>query len=301
MKKTGVLILIGMFSLSIYNWLHIGDNSLNEIDNLIVTSCETDGVNDNSDIISTPIPSGDLVATETILLPDLYLAGKGFTCTGLTYDKDSDTFLIGEIGGLLPGEQKKSSIIRLSADFSEVEETIPLFTIFPHMKDVQGISIDTSNKSIWICSPQENSIRNISGEGESISSIQINRPTGIAYNKKDDSLWVLTYNNEIVHIDKSGAVIDSFAFSYDETLDQCFLDQYRGLLYITAGTNYSGRNNIYCFNIETNEQYIACTVDSYAVEGIWLGNKNKMIILNDGYYHSAMVDVNQINIYMINK
>ena len=77
------------------------------------------------------------------------------------------------------------------------------------------------------------------------------------------------------------------------------MDKYRGLLYITAGKNYIGRNNVYCFNIATQEQYLACTVDSYAVEGIWLGNGDKMIILNDGYYHSAAVDKNQANIYTL--
>ena len=293
-----ILVFMGTILLSIYSIIGLTlDNSLDKTKNHLRTSCENGEV--IVDNISIPVPSGNLSATEEIPLPDLYLTGKGFTCTGLAYDENNDTYLVGEIGALQPGEKRQSSIIRLSADFTKVEEKIPLYNLFPNMEDVQGITIDTSNKSIWFCSSHENKIRNISCTGLSISSIPINRPTGIAYNQKDDSLWVLTYNNEIVHMKKNGTVMHKFAFSYDETLDQCFLDKYRGLLYITAGDNYTGRNNIYCFNVDTHEQYIACTVDSYAVEGIWLGDNNKMIILNDGYYHSAIVGRNQVNYYTL--
>ena len=164
----------------------------------LVSSYEFDEETIHPAKCTVPVPSGYLSTTEAILLPDIYMTGKGFTCTGLAYDEDSDTFIVGEIGALLPGEQIRSSIIRLSADFSKVEETIPLYNVFPKMGDVQGITIDTSNDSIWFCSPQESVIRNISRAGVSISSISINRPTGIAYNKVDDSLWILTYNNEMI-------------------------------------------------------------------------------------------------------
>ena len=111
----------------------------------------------------------------------------------------------------------------------------------------------------------------------------------------------MSYDGNIRHVTKSGEVLDTTVFAYDDTLDQCFLDKNKGLLYITAGTNYSSRNNIYCLNINTKEQYIACTVDSYAVEGIWLGDNDKMIILNDGYFHSARIEKNQVNVYMISQ
>lgn len=250
--------------------------------------------------IPVPVPSGNLTATEIVLLPDLYQTGKGFTCTGLAYDPTTETFLIGEIGALLPGETIRSSIVRMPTDFSEITETIPLYSAFPSMADVQGVAFDTSNNTIWFCSHTENKIRNISSAGASLGDIATSQPTGIAYSSDDDTFWILSYDNVIRHINKSGAIIESYNFAYNDTLDQCFLDEYRGLLYITAGSNYTGRNNVYCFDINTHEQSIACTVDSYSVEGIWLGDDDKMIILNDGYYHSAAVDKNQVNIYTIN-
>ena len=249
--------------------------------------------------VPVPMPSGDLSVSTVVLLPDLYQAGKGFTCTGLAYDNTSDTFLAGEIGALLPNEQVRSSIIRLSKDLSTVIETIPLYDVFSAMIDVQGITFDTSDNTIWFCSHAENKIWNMSASGERLGSITTPQPTGVAYSGADDTFWVLSYDDKIRHIDKSGSVLQTIPFSYNETLDQCLLDEDRGLLYITAGANYTSRNNVYCLNIDTQEQYIACTVDSYAVEGIWLGDGNKMIILNDGYYHSAAAEKNQANIYTV--
>jgi hypothetical protein len=142
----------------------------------------------------------------------------------------------------------------------------------------------------------------LDAQGNSIGSFSVSgSPTGIAYSQIDDSLWVLTYagSNNIIRVNKTGTVQEQYTFGYSDTLDQCFFDYIRGYLYITAGANYTSRNNVYLFNTKTHAQSIACTVDSYSVEGIWLGDGNKMIIVNDGYYHSATVAVNQANFYTI--
>lgn len=300
-KIIAIAFALGVILLSIYN---ISGQLLNQTHktngDLAQEAYDLSGEAIFPDSIPIPVPSGNLTASDTILLPDLYETGKGFTCTGLAYDENTNTFLVGDIGALLPADQTRSNIIRMSSDFRQVVETIPLYSSFPNMTDVQGVTIDTSNDSIWFCSHAENKIRNISSAGVSLGDITVSSPTGIAYSANDDSFWILSYDNVIRHINKSGTVLESYNFAYTDTLDQCFLDEGRGLLYITAGANYTGRNNVYCFNVNTHEQYIACTVDSYSVEGIWLGDTNKMIILNDGYYHSATIDQNLVNIYTIN-
>ena len=247
-----------------------------------------------------PVPFGDLTASSTVALPDVYQNGHGWTCTGLAYDIVSDTFLVGDIGKELPSSSGfASQIVRVSNDFSIVVEQIPLYESFPNMDDIQGIAIDSTDGTIWFCSPTEYLIRHIDADGNSIGSfITTGSPTGIAYSPADDSLWILTFEstNNIQHISKTGTVIEQFTFNYSDTLDQCFLDAEKGYLYIDGGTNYTTRNNIYLFNTSTQEQSVVCTVDSYSVEGIWIG-ETEMIILNDGYYHSATVGVNQANIY----
>ena len=247
-----------------------------------------------------PVPTGELRASKTVTLPDIYNNGCGWTCTGLAYDAGTDTFLVGDIGKELPSSTGfASKIIRVSTDFTTVVEQISLYTEFPGMQDVQGLTIDTSDGSIWLCSTAERLIRHIKADGTSIESFPVSEsPTGIAYSAADDSLWLLTCasSNNILRMSKDGEVLEQYTFNYDETLDQCFFDPTRGYLYITAGDNYSSRNNIYLFNTVTHEQSIACTVDSYSVEGLWIG-AHKMVIVNDGYYHSAAVAVNQANIY----
>lgn len=246
-----------------------------------------------------PVPSGDLVADESVPLPSIYGDGHGFTCTGLAYDGGSNTFLVGDIGKQLPSSPGfASQIVRLSYDFSTVVETIPLHSTFQEMADIQGIAID-SDGTIWFCSTEEKKIRHIDRNGNSLGYISFtNKPTGVAYSATDNSFWVLTYgtSNNILHVNKYGEVLAQFTFSYQATLDQCFLDETHGYLYMTAGDNYSSRNDIYVFDISTHSQGVACTVDSYSVEGLWIG-MDAMVIVNDGYYHSAAVPTNLANFY----
>ena len=145
-----------------------------------------------------PVPTGDLNASQKIALPDIYGTGHGWTCTGLAHDDSSNTFLVGDIGKALPSSTGfASQIVRVSEDFLTVVETIPLYTTFTSMQDVQGITIDTTDGTIWFCSTSENLIRHINPDGTSIGSFSVssNQPTGISYSPNDDSLWVLTYGN----------------------------------------------------------------------------------------------------------
>ena len=247
-----------------------------------------------------PVPTGNLTASSVVVLPDIHDSGYGWTCTGLAYDVNTDTFLVGDIGKTLPSSPNfASQIVRVSHDFHTVVEEIPLYTSFANMSEIQGITIDTTDGTVWFCSTTENLVRHIKADGTGIGSFSVSgSPTGIAYSPFDDSFWVLTYasTNNIKRMSKSGTILEQYTFNYQDTLDQCFLDPRRGYLYITAGTNYSTRNNIYLFNTATHEQSVTCTVDSYSVEGLWIG-QDEMIIVNDGYYHSAFDDRNVANFY----
>lgn len=305
MKKLFVSILIiGVILLGIYN---IGGTKLSSVyeknGQSAPSAYDISGLKVFPDIGPLPIPSGDLTADSVVELPDIYNNGHGWTCTGLAYDALSDTFLVGDIGKALPSSPGfASQIVRVSTDFLTVVGTIKLYTRFQSMQDVQGIAIDTTDGTIWFCSTSEGLVRHIDASGNSIGSFSVSgSPTGIAYSASTDSFWVLTYasTNNIKRVSKTGVVLEQYTFAYNDTLDQCFLDEGHGYLYIVAGANYSSRNNVYLFNTATHEQSVTCTVDSYSVEGIWIG-ENRMVIVNDGYYHSAIVPVNQANIYDLN-
>ena len=289
----GVVIAMSVYSANGTTLSTIFDKNGNEVNtaydknNAIVHESE-------SYISDIPVPSGNLYVSETIPLPDLYETGKGFTCTGLAYD--GNYYYVGDIG-TLSGVNYRSQIV-VTPDFVNVERTIPLYSIYSGFQIVQGVAYDATSDTLWCVDAGGNKVYNLTKNGVSISSFAVSRPTGIACSS-DGTLWILDYNHHIIHMSRTGTILDTFTFQYNENLDQCFLDEGRGLLYLTAGENYTGRNNVYCFNINTHEQYIACTVDSYSVEGIWLGDTDKMIILNDGLYHDASIKVNQANIYEI--
>lgn len=89
---------------------------------------------------------------EIKLLPNLNASEQtvGFTCTGMTYNHLDSCWYIGNIGAYHPNEGMKSSIIVMSKDFKQVEDSILLYKLFPDMVDVQGIAIDETDNSILL-------------------------------------------------------------------------------------------------------------------------------------------------------
>lgn len=245
-----------------------------------------------------PIPTGVLTADTIIPLPDITETGKGFTCTGIAYDSTDDVYYVGDIDKLQPNTGLLNpQIVILSNDFSTIEGTIPLSVTFPNMGEIQGIAFDTSDDTLWICSYTENKVRHISKTGASIGYFDLNKASGISYDSETDTLWTCTLNQYIYNMEKDGTVISRFQWNETDALDQCFYDSSSKILYFDCGSNYSQQNYLYAFNTVNQYVYVACTLtDSYSVEGICL-ESDRLIILNDGYYHSATVAVNQVNIY----
>jgi len=237
------------------------------------------------------------------VLPDVAggVAGKGFTCTGLAYDAAEDIFYAGNIGKALPATPGfASTIVKLSSDFMTNTGEIDLHTVYPSMSDIQGLTIDTSDDTIWFCSYAENKIRHVSKAGVDIGYLAYTNPTGIAYDVRTNSLWVLNTASSLVNIGKTGTVIKTIAVAYTGQ-DQLFLDIPGNKIYFTAGANYQGTNYVYVVDLSTDAVSLAYNlIESYAVEGIYI-NKNVMHILNDGYYHSGTVAVNQVNTYDLSR
>ena len=247
----------------------------------------------------------ELDAECTVPMPDLAgsPAGKGFTCTGLAYDAGSDEWLVGNIGKDLPtSDGLRSTIVRLSDDFASVCGEIDLHDAFPTMKDIQGLCVDGADQTLWFCSFGEGKIRHITREAQSLGEFDIGRPTGIAYDSRTDSLWVLTYT-QLINYSKNGIQLKRFDVNI-EGQDQLWLDEDADVMYFTAGLNYDGSlfkgdNAVYSVDLKTGKvEKTYSLATSYAVEGLWI-SEGKMYVLNDGYYHGARVPVNQVDVYDI--
>lgn len=233
-------------------------------------------------------------------LPDIAdgVVGKGFTCTGLTYDKNEDIFYAGNIGKDLPATNGfKSTIVKLSKDGTTNLGEINLYTTFSTMSDIQGLTIDASDNTIWFCSYTENKIRHITKSGADLGSLDFTQPTGIVYDSRTNTLWVLSLS-ALKNIDKMGNVIKSINISIIGQ-DQLYLDITNNIMYFTAGNYYNSTNYVYKVDLSTDVVSLAYNLkESYAVEGIYIED-NIMYILNDGYYHSGTIAVNQLNKYDI--
>lgn len=247
-------------------------------------------------------------SVSTVAMPDVAggPVGKGFTCTGLNRDASSGEWLVGNVGQDLPTNEKgvHSTIVRLSGDFSSVLGEIDLHDAFPAMKDIQGLCVDGTDQTIWFCSFGEGKVRHITRDARSLGEINIDQPTGIAYDSRTDTIWVLTYA-QLIRFSKDGKQLESFDVNV-KGQDQLWLDEANDVMYFTGGINYTdsifkGDNAVWSVDLKTgafNEVYVLA--DSYAVEGLYM-SEGKMYVLNDGYYHSAKVPVNQVNVYDIER
>ena len=199
----------------------------------------------------------------------------------------------------MPEQEKFSaSIIIYDKDFQFLSGINGLADLYPNLRDIQGVSLDADG-NIWFCSPGENLVRLISLDGNEINSFSMNNPSGIAFSHSDNTLWVLT-NKKLLNCTTDGKILKEIKFK-EKGQDQLFIDENNQKIYITVGNNYQNGSYIFVYDIrEDKYKPVYFLSDSYAIEGITITSET-MFILNDGYYHSAKVPTNQVNIYNLPK
>lgn len=244
----------------------------------------------------------EFTSINTINLPDVEgrTAGTGFTITGLTYSSSDNTFYAGNYGKTYTTDTTvKNTIVHLSNDMKTNLGEIDLNTIYPDLKDVQGVTIDTSDDTIWFVSPSDKKIYHITKTGENIESISLSlsNPTGIAYDSRTDTLWVLS-DTSLVNLNTDGTTNKTITLDIAD-VDQIYLDIEEDAIYITAGVDYSGNSYVYKVKLTSQTYGLMYTLtDSYAIEGIYIKN-GKMYIGNDGLYHDAQIKKNIIQTYLV--
>lgn len=229
----------------------------------------------------------------SFVLPQTISGMQGFTCTGLCYDSVNSYWLVGNIGKYLPGDTCfKSTIEVIDKDFSTIQKQIKLYEKYPLMQDIQGITLDPIDNTIWFCSCGENIIRHIDYTGNSIDTISFSSPSGICFDIDGLNLYVLNAKG-IYLLSREGRLLDQIAIE-EKGQDQLCL--YKEKLYVTAGIDYNGDQNLIIVDIDsrTRDKYIL--KESYAVEGIEILG-GRLYIANDGYYHGAKDKRNIVNVY----
>lgn len=248
--------------------------------------------------VNQPIKSMYSSKTLPLNLQD-YAIGedKGPTCTGLYYDKEHNTFLVADIGKSSPDDLEfAAKILFYDSDFSVIKNCIPCFELFPSVLDIQGLTM-ADDGNIWFCSCGENLIREIDHNGENVTSIPIHKPSGIAYDRENRQLYVVTTDSFII-MSTTGDIKQEFPLNIAGQ-DQLFYDNAHGVLYLTAGLNYK-EGPSYVYTLDSWGEYTLAYIlyDSYAIEGISIVG-DAMYILNDGLYHNAKDQRNCVNVYSL--
>ena len=247
---------------------------------------------------------GDLLPLSTEELPNSRYNRHGFTCTGLAYDEIEDCLWVGNAGLEYPGDSRSHpSLVKMTKNNSIINE-VDAFVVEAETKnkDLQGIAFDSKDNVLWVSLGGR--LLCVTKDGHLIKKIQIADSTfkvnGIAYDKRNDTLWILGATDYLLNITKSGEVLSRIPCDI-RGQDQLTFSP-KGQLYITAGIDYHGRNN-YLYEFNENSEVIRAKyrlIDSFAVEGCcFIGDK--LYVMNDGYYHNAMRKKNEVFIYSLSE
>ena len=239
---------------------------------------------------------------EIISLPDseFYEKGCGFTCTGLTYDLSDDCFWAANYGKCFTDDSNyHPSLLKISKDFSTVLNEIDL-SKNEGIADLQGITLDNSNDTIWMCT--RNRIINIDKEGKELNSFELSvlnskvKPNGLLYYDTNDSLLILCDNTYLFEYSKNGTQMNESFINFEAQDHLCWINDYIG---ITIGKDYAGNQNyLTILDSQKRVKNMYMLIDSYAVEGCYyLGDK--LYVLNDGLYHDAAIRKNYVAVYLL--
>lgn len=232
------------------------------------------------------IPNSSLVLQSSL---------KALTCTGMAYHDGH--FYVGNLGKRLSSEEEyQVSIIKYDSNFCE-ESVIYLPK---SIKNIQGVTYDTGHDTLWYTDTKL--LYEIDENGKELQRLYVKKYSkyglnGLLYDDRDDSLWILCTANFLIHISKDGTCIDEpIKCSFINQDQICFDDDYN--IFFTVGADYSGDNN-FLGMIDTKSGEISIRfrlTDSYAVEGVVIQN-NMLYVANDGFYHRATIENNNIQIY----
>ena len=223
---------------------------------------------------------------------------ENFTCTGMTYDSKDNSFWVADYGALTGEQELKPRLIEVNADLNTELRTIDLRNLVEDSFNLQGVSYDANDDSLWIATG--NYIYEVNKNGEVDSKLSMGdyakyQSNGIAVDGND--IWVLCYRKYLLRLDRQGKLVDKYNFNYQDQDQICLYD---GKLYCTVGADYTGNNNfVFSFNLNTGEiENRYRVLDSHAVEGIVI-NDGKMYIANDGAFHKDALGYSYISEYCI--
>lgn len=227
----------------------------------------------------------------------IYLEQLGlgnFTCTGLTFSYNSNTFWIADFGAYSIDEKRTPRLIEVDNTFSSIKRILELKELSGDI-NLQGIDFDDNNDTIWLATGD--SVYNITTNGVIINQINLQdyknlKSNGIYYDETKKNIYVLLASKYILQYDINGDLINKIKLNYFNQ-DHIFFSN--NTLLLTVGADYKGNDN-FVLKIENDYKTIFRVNASYAIEGLTIVG-DKLYILNDGYYHNAKINKSYVTVY----
>jgi L-fucose mutarotase/ribose pyranase (RbsD/FucU family) len=260
--------------------------------NAAIASATASGVIRNDDLSiqqpvfvrETTLPDGALGA----------ITGKGWTGTGLVHDPWENVFWVANHGQATKTSPYTPSIVKMTLNAGSVLAQIDVKSLFPDNTTIQGLTLDSSNQSLWFAATLENKIRNVTKGGASLGELSFNRPNGLTYDPQADRLIVLhktgtepggSSDHTISEINKTtGAIIRSYITGPVYGADQLYFDPATRYLYLTYGADPSP-GDVRVFDHDAGKQI--GTIGSFskvtATEGIAIVGDN-IFMVSDDYF-----------------
>lgn len=231
------------------------------------------------------------------------VAGNGFTNTGLCPDGSGGWWA----GNSVAAGPNEPSLVHLSSNFSTKSGEIRLSTLYTGILGVQGLTLDTSDNSIWFADTVNKKIQHITQAGSDVADgfalSGAKTPTGVAYNSSHDSVYVNNTSN--TNIEEYSCVDGSLLRTYDYNIgnlsvEQLWYDNTNGILWISYGDN-SASGHLTGIKITTN-----CIVADYlltestTIEGFYIDSAiSRLYVCNDGFFHSDSDGRNRVTTYAL--
>ena len=240
--------------------------------------------------ISKACSSQPITAQRMVFFGDF--GSSDFTCTGLAYDNDDDSFWIGDYGALSPETIPNPRLVEVDKSLMNKVGEISLKDILGENADLQGVAYDGS---LWIASNDK--VFQIDKKGNktfefSLGKYSKYKANGICCDK--NSLWVLCASRYLLNYTKKGELINKYKFNFQNQDHICANGDY---LYITVGADYKGMENYIC-KLSKKGEIVSLyqTEHANALEGISVNN-GKIYVANDGKYHSDIMNRSYITVY----
>lgn len=231
-------------------------------------------------------------------------AGKGFTITGLAYDGTDDTFWAGNDGRNVEGDTThQPSLVHLDKNGGVKMSEIDLGVLYPSAKSIQGVTVDTSDQTLWFVSQDEGVIRHITKSGVDLGYItaDISLPNGLAYNPVNDTLFVADAGAGQLreYSCDNGVTLRSWSLGAMTGLDHLWYDAGANILWISYGASQTN-GFLVSWDVATAVFGPALRLaGADAIEGIHMDGSN-LWVANDAYFHNGNPALNRLLKYTFN-